>query len=140
MRRHTYAGLPSCPSATTMADGLTVFVLLLIGTFVYFVDAAKRQRSVPLPPGPKRWPLIGNFFDLRGNSFSWLRYIDWQQLYGDVIYVDLFGRGMVIVNSAKAANELFEKRSSNYSDRPGKRVCHTLLYWFLIFIGRYEHG
>ncbi|KAJ3557799.1 hypothetical protein NM688_g1273 [Phlebia brevispora] len=117
MRRHTYAGLPSCPSATTMADGLTVFVLLLIGTFVYFVDAAKRQRSVPLPPGPKPLPLVGNLLDLPKEQ-PWFTYRDWANKYGsDILYLDLPRQPTVVVNSVQVALDLMEKRSKLYSDR-----------------------
>ena len=35
----------------------------------------------------------------------------------DVIHVDTLGKHLIIVNSAKAAKELFEKRFSLYSDR-----------------------
>ena len=35
----------------------------------------------------------------------------------DVVHVDVLGTHMVIVNSTKAAKELFDKRSSIYSDR-----------------------
>lgn len=38
-------------------------------------------------------------------------------LGSDVIHVDVLGTHMVIVNSARAAKELFDKRSSIYSDR-----------------------
>lgn len=41
----------------------------------------------------------------------------------DVVHVDVLGTHMVIVNSTKAANELFDKRSSIYSDRYFKRCA-----------------
>lgn len=37
---------------------------------------------------------------------------------GDVIYVHILGRPMVIVNSFNAAKELMDSRGANYSDRP----------------------
>ncbi|KAF5334000.1 hypothetical protein D9758_017535 [Tetrapyrgos nigripes] len=37
----------------------------------------------------------------------------------DIIHLDLLGTPLIVVNSLKAATELFEKRSSNYSDRVG---------------------
>lgn len=41
---------------------------------------------------------------------------------GDLIYLQIFGKPMMLINSAKVAHDLLEKRSSNYSDR-----------WFLFF-------
>lgn len=34
------------------------------------------------------------------------------------MHVEVLGRHIVIINSAESANELFERRSSIYSDRP----------------------
>ena len=36
---------------------------------------------------------------------------------GDLVYVDVFGQPMIFLNSEKAAIDLLEKRSANYSDR-----------------------
>ncbi|KAK0500239.1 cytochrome P450 [Armillaria luteobubalina] len=46
------------------------------------------------------------------------RYARWTATYGDVIYLDTPGNPTVIINSAQAADDLLEKRSKNYSDRP----------------------
>ena len=37
---------------------------------------------------------------------------------GDIIYVEVFGKPMVIINSVKIAKDLLDKRSLIYSDRP----------------------
>lgn len=37
---------------------------------------------------------------------------------GDIIYAEVFGRRICILNSYKAAKDLLEKRSTYYSDRP----------------------
>jgi len=36
---------------------------------------------------------------------------------GDLIYVYVLGNPIIVVNSAQVAEELFEKRSKNYSSR-----------------------
>ena len=39
-------------------------------------------------------------------------------MLGDVIYLNVLGKSIVMLNSYQAANDLMEKRSSIYSDRP----------------------
>ncbi|KAF9029997.1 cytochrome P450 [Hymenopellis radicata] len=79
---------------------------------------SRRSRSVfPLPPGPKGLPLIGNLFD-RPLHHAWLTYTHWGSVYGEIVSYKVLGHPVVVVNSARVANELFEKRSNIYSDRP----------------------
>ncbi|KAK0204930.1 cytochrome P450 [Desarmillaria ectypa] len=75
------------------------------------------RRRLPLPPGPKGLPLIGNLWDVP-SEYPWLTYAQWTTTYGDVFYLDTPGNPTVVINSALAAADLFEKRSGNYSDRP----------------------
>jgi hypothetical protein len=93
-----------------------------------------RRRSLPLPPGPKGLPLIGNFYDIPA-AFEWEQYARWSDEYSkltplitllrlisspvdsDIIYLNVAGNSIVIVNSHKVATDLFDKRSSRYSSR-----------------------
>jgi len=38
-------------------------------------------------------------------------------ILGDMIYFKVLGQPFLVLNSLKRTNDLFEKRSSNYSDR-----------------------
>ncbi|KDR70118.1 hypothetical protein GALMADRAFT_144803 [Galerina marginata CBS 339.88] len=82
-------------------------------------------RELPYPPGPKPRLLIGNLFDIaRGNEAS-----SYQRLaneYGDLVFLSTFGKHVLFVNSFETANELFEKRSANYSDRMETTMSHDL--------------
>ncbi len=37
---------------------------------------------------------------------------------GDVVYIHVFGQGLVFLNSPEAVNDLLDKRGSVYSDKP----------------------
>ncbi|KAJ7200308.1 cytochrome P450 [Mycena pura] len=82
----------------------------------------QRQRSrkkckLPLPPGPKRLPIIGNLLDMP-SGFEWETYMKWSKEYdSDIIYLDVAGTPIVVLSSMEAATELLEKRSNIYSDR-----------------------
>lgn len=54
-----------------------------------------------------------------------------QQLHSDIIYLKMLGQSIIILNSAKAASDLFEKRSAKYSDRKNSPMVRdpTLLDW-----------
>ncbi|KJA26058.1 hypothetical protein HYPSUDRAFT_64270 [Hypholoma sublateritium FD-334 SS-4] len=96
------------------------------------VHIRKRKRTL-LPPGPAGHPIVGNLFELPHN-YPWLAYADWAKRYGDVTSFKVFGRAVIIVSSAKAATELFEKRSTNYSDRPRMIMSDELMEWEWNFI------
>ena len=38
-------------------------------------------KGLPLPPGPKGYPLIGNLFDMPVDK-SWVVYDEWRETYG----------------------------------------------------------
>jgi hypothetical protein len=48
---------------------------------------------------------------------------------GDIIYVNVLGQEMIVLNSSKAAVDLFDKRSANYSDRPVVTMCGEIVGW-----------
>ena len=104
---------PPSTSSTPM------FYTLLVVVLVAYLSWAriKQSKRAPLPPGPAGYPIIGNLLELP-HSYPWLGYADWAKRYGGVLSFKVFGRPAIIVSSAKAATELFEKRSTNYSDRP----------------------
>ncbi|KAI0028835.1 cytochrome P450 [Vararia minispora EC-137] len=72
---------------------------------------------LPFPPGPRRWPLIGNLLDMPRTDF-WEILKRIRREYGDVVYVNVFGQPIVILNSLQAAQDLLDQRSVIYSDRP----------------------
>ena len=45
---------------------------------------------------------------------------------GDLVYLNVFGLSIVVINSPVVAFELFEKRSSIYSDRRGLPMLKDL--------------
>ncbi|CCO33582.1 O-methylsterigmatocystin oxidoreductase Short=OMST oxidoreductase [Rhizoctonia solani AG-1 IB] len=54
-----------------------------------------------------------------------------RELNSDIIYLKMLGHSTIVLNSAQAASDLFEKRSAKYSDRTNSPMVRdpTLLDW-----------
>ncbi|KAJ6577788.1 cytochrome P450 [Mycena capillaripes] len=76
----------------------------------------QRWQMVPAI-GPTPIPGIGNLFQLPTKNIA-KTYASWTSSYGDVIYMHVFGREFILLNSAKAILELLDGRGASYSDRP----------------------
>ena len=104
---------------------------------LYFLLNRRRYESLPLPPGPKKLPLIGNLLDMP-NGFEWITYHKWCKEFGaassssmvcnmiltyglfldsDIIHLNVAGTSLIVLDTSEATTELFERRSSIYSDR-----------------------
>ncbi|EIM86325.1 cytochrome P450 [Stereum hirsutum FP-91666 SS1] len=104
-----------------MESRSTVLFFILSICILLYVRALLRRRQnfsgLPYHPGPKPRLIIGNLLDLPTKE-PYKEYSKWSTLYGsDVVSFHVPGSHTVIVNSAKAAKALFEKRSAIYSDR-----------------------
>ena len=107
---------------------------LLTGTLWLIAKLTQSYtRSLSLPPGPKGLPFIGDF--LHAADQTWLASPQRKNDYGDIpyplclinhahacsgemMYISVLGKGMLIINSQRVAVDLLEKRSNISSDRP----------------------
>ncbi|KIK65636.1 hypothetical protein GYMLUDRAFT_240140 [Collybiopsis luxurians FD-317 M1] len=81
-----------------------------------------------LPPGPKGLPLVGNVLDMPSEK-EWETFAQWGDEFGDICSVTVLGQPLIILNSAKVAVDLLDKRSSIYSDRPSLQMAGELCGW-----------
>ncbi|KAF8585121.1 cytochrome P450 [Ramaria rubella] len=98
---------------------LDVFAGLLaaISSLVIFIVYPHQSSSLPLPPGPKPLPVIGNALQIPTRDPR-STYHKWRKVYGDIVHLTAAGEHIIILNSARAAFDLLEKRGKIYSDRP----------------------
>ena len=88
----------------------------------------RRRKRLPLPPGPKPWPLIGNISDLPPTGEQeWIHWLKHKDTYGTISSVTVLGQTIIIINDARCAFDLLEKRSAIHSSRPrlefGVEMC-----------------
>ncbi|KAJ7649235.1 cytochrome P450 [Mycena rosella] len=69
-------------------------------------------------PGPSPLPLLGNVCHLTTKEL-WLVATEWAKQFGDVVYIHLFGQGLIFLNSPEATMDLLDKKGSIYGDKPG---------------------
>nr|VWP00396.1 Uncharacterized protein [Ganoderma boninense] len=106
-----------------------------IVTAIAWPEAGSIRHS-RLPPGPSPLPLLGNILDFPrkhlGREFAALA-----KTYGDVMYLSLLGRDVVVLGSLTAARDLLDKRSANYSDRPTLVMAELVDFGWLTALMNY---
>ena len=132
------------PTTTTMTSSAPPWVWLLfvaacLAAHAIWQRTARSSRSsLPLPPGPRRLPLLGNLFDIPRKS-AWTTFTAWSHKYGtfptlvvfydhsslrhshcagDVVYLEVLGHPIILLNTVQATSDLLEGRFGIYSDRP----------------------
>ncbi|KAI3908052.1 hypothetical protein MKW98_003697 [Papaver atlanticum] len=76
--------------------------------------------SIPLPPGPPGWPVVGNLFDLGRKPQE--TFVELQQKYGPVFMLRLGSRNTLVIASADAATELFKNHDHSFRNRHQNEV------------------
>ncbi|KAJ8081651.1 hypothetical protein PM082_007497 [Marasmius tenuissimus] len=99
--------------------------------------ARTRSRSRSLPPGPSADPLIGHLRIVPSERVP-DKFHEWRKTYGDVMYMEVLGRKMVVLGSLKAAQALLDSRSANYSCRPKFPVFE--LMGFRVHLALMQYG
>lgn len=98
--------------------GLLFGVVLLLGTFAVKRIRTSQRSPYPLPPGPPGEPIIGHLRVIPAVGPEH-KYIKWSKEYSsDVLYFNVLGRPIIVLNSVKAAHDLMDKRGANYASRP----------------------
>ncbi|KAL4267508.1 cytochrome P450 family protein [Pleurotus pulmonarius] len=107
---------------------LSEFSLTVLALLFSLVGLQRwRKPKLPLPPGPKGYPIVGNLFK-RPTKNQWMKYLEWSKEFNsDVICFRVFGKPTIVLNSRKAINDLLLVRSSLYSDRPRSTMINELL-------------
>ncbi|XVF76290.1 hypothetical protein PTKIN_Ptkin13bG0254500 [Pterospermum kingtungense] len=101
-----------------ITSNLLVSVILFLVAALFLVLRRRLPRNVlklQPAPGPPGWPVVGNIFDLGTEPHQTL--YKHRSKYGPVLGLKLGSVNTVVIQSAKAASELFKNHDQDFCDR-----------------------
>ncbi|KAI5899995.1 cytochrome P450 [Schizophyllum commune H4-8] len=111
-------------------DAVIASILVASLSGLYLRKRSRNALGLPYPPGPEPSPIpfLGNLPDMP-SSEEWHTFTEWGKQYGPLVMISILGKKMCIINTAKAATDLLDQRSSIYSDRPSMPMVCDLMGW-----------
>ncbi|KXN84793.1 O-methylsterigmatocystin oxidoreductase [Leucoagaricus sp. SymC.cos] len=114
--------------------GTIIISILIILPILHAVHELRKNRRLKLPPGPAALPFIGNVHQIPSEN-SHLTFTEWGRRYGirflallypsphghaqgPIVHLSILGKSMIVLNTAKAALDVLEKKGAIYADRP----------------------
>lgn len=121
---------------------ISQLLLVVAGLYLVHIWLNRKSSRLPLPPGPRPKPIIGNLDEMPWQGVpQWHHWLKHKELYGisktkkvnfrgcvysrcfaafigPISSITVFGQPIIILNDARCAIEILEKRSATYSARP----------------------
>ncbi|KAG7089201.1 hypothetical protein E1B28_010903 [Marasmius oreades] len=126
--------LPELPRCLSGALFPSFVLALAMAMTLLLLKRRLGSSSLPLPPGPRRLPIIGNLLDMPSSFPAHKFDAMGKELKTDIIYLNVAGTNLLVLNSFQAADDLLEKRSRIYSGRPRFTMVNELMGWDRDFI------
>ncbi|MQL73332.1 hypothetical protein Taro_005673 [Colocasia esculenta] len=114
---------------------MPALLLLLLSTVVFgallhlllsATSSLRRSRHLPLPPGPKGWPILGNLPQLGAKPHQTLAALS--RTYGPLLKLRLGRVDVVVASSASVAAAFLKTHDANFSCRPPNSGAEHIAY------------
>lgn len=121
-------------------------ILAVVLSLAFYVRWRRSRNAnpmgLPLPPGPRQHFLLGNLSDLPTGGYEWIKHKALSQSCdSDIVFLNVFGRHNLFINSFKATNDLLDKKGAIYSDRPRLPMVKELMGWdWNLVLMSYQEG
>nr|CAB3468234.1 unnamed protein product [Digitaria exilis] len=114
-------GSPALGASMPSSSTTTLQVLLLMVMLVYLAQTLRPRRkstcTVPLPPGPSPWPVVGNLPEILPNdkpAFRWIHHV-MKETGTDIACVKLGGIHVIPIACPKIAREVLKRHDANFA-------------------------
>ncbi|KAF5325488.1 hypothetical protein D9619_009914 [Psilocybe cf. subviscida] len=107
------------PNRMSVFEGyLTLIALFTASCAAIIWMRSSHLHSLHVPPGPPLTGWLSGHVAILPLTKPWKVYTEWAHKYGSLVHVRAFNQRIILLSSMEDCIELFEKRSSLYSDRP----------------------
>ncbi|KAJ3569369.1 hypothetical protein NP233_g5091 [Leucocoprinus birnbaumii] len=109
--------MPSLIAAMALLhiQDIVIFSVCLI---IHLGFRRRRLYTAPLPPGPRSWPIIGHALSIPMTFMAKAYKEMGERLGSKILYLEALGQSILVINDARIAKDLLDKRSAMYSSRP----------------------
>lgn len=128
MIERTFTTISSTISHTFQHSPFLFFsalLTLLALTYILATELYRARVRIPDYSGPRGLPVIGNLHQIRSNAAE--QYRRWARTHGPVYQIMLGNVPVIVVNSAKAAREIFGANSQALASRPEFYTFHKVV-------------
>jgi cytochrome P450 len=94
---------------------------ILVAVIIFMITYLTTRRDKNVPPGPNRWPIIGNIGSLIGGD-TLDRLAKLRRKYGDIFGVYLGSELTIFLNGYDTIHEALVKRGTVFSKRPKNQL------------------
>lgn len=91
-------------------------VISVFGLVSVVTRRIRQQNRLPLPPGPKPWPVVGNLFEMEAISHQ--GFANLARKYGPLIHLKLGSVSIMVASNVRLAKEVLKTNDHVFSSRP----------------------
>ncbi|KAK7330299.1 hypothetical protein VNO77_24489 [Canavalia gladiata] len=109
-----------------MSPWLIGFATIVAAILIYRLVRLIHGPSLPLPPGPRPWPIVGNLPHMGPMPHNALATL--ARIHGPLMHLRLGFVDVVIAGSASVAEQFLKVHDANFSSRPTNPTIRCLSY------------
>ncbi|KAL5987816.1 cytochrome P450 [Asimina triloba] len=104
----------------------TLISATLVVLLVHLLRSFRHRSRLPLPPGPKGWPILGNLPQLGLKPHHTLA--DLARSYGPLLHLRMGSVHVIVVASSSVAAQFLKRHDANFSSRPPNSGAKHIAY------------